>query len=92
MLVRYGWTSSLPASAKKATFKPAPDEWSVNENLAHLIRVSGTQSFIADLISGQERYADDYGDNGTPMLKPRFHLPQPEGSTSRKTAKPKPSN
>ena len=51
-------------SEEEATFKPGPDEWSVNENLAHLIQGErGTQSFIAELISGQERYADDYGDN-----------------------------
>lgn len=51
-------------SEEEATFKPGPDEWSVNENLAHLIQGErGTQSFLAELISGQERYADDYGDN-----------------------------
>jgi len=51
-------------SEEEASYKPAPDEWSVKENLAHLIQGErGTQSFLADLTSGQERYADDYGDN-----------------------------
>ena len=49
---------------EEASFKPAPDDWSVKENLAHLIQGErGTQSYLAELISGQERYADDFGDN-----------------------------
>ena len=49
---------------EEASYKPAPDEWSVKENLAHLIQGErGTQSYLAELISGQERYADDFGDN-----------------------------
>jgi uncharacterized protein YndB with AHSA1/START domain len=51
-------------SEEEASFKPARAEWSVKENLAHLIQGErGTQSYLADLVSGQERYADDFGDN-----------------------------
>ena len=49
---------------EEASFKPAPDEWSLKENLAHLIQGErGTQSYITELVTGHERYADDFGDN-----------------------------
>jgi uncharacterized protein YndB with AHSA1/START domain len=49
---------------EEASFKPAPDEWSINENLAHLIHSErGYQIYTAELITGHERHYDDFGDN-----------------------------
>jgi len=48
----------------EASFKPAPDEWSIKGNLAHIIQGErGYQSWITELIGGYERVADDYGGN-----------------------------
>lgn len=49
---------------KEADFKPAPDEWSINEVIAHLIHGErDNQSYINDLVYSQERVSDGYGDN-----------------------------
>ncbi len=51
-------------SEAEASFKPTPDEWSIKENIAHLIHGErGFQSFMAELIDGNERHVDDWGDN-----------------------------
>jgi uncharacterized protein YndB with AHSA1/START domain len=47
-----------------AAFKPSPDEWSIKENLAHLLQGERYNHFyIAELVFGQERFSDDFGDN-----------------------------
>lgn len=48
----------------EASFKPAPNEWNIKENIAHLIHGErGYQSFMAELVDGNERHVDDWGDN-----------------------------
>lgn len=48
----------------EAAFKPGPEEWNIKENIAHLIHGErGFQSFITELIDGNERHVDDWGDN-----------------------------
>ena len=47
-----------------AAKKPAKNEWSANEILAHLIEGErGTHDFIHNLVFSQERVSDGYGDN-----------------------------
>jgi len=51
-------------SENEASFKPAPNEWSIKEVVAHLIQ--GEQAWhqsLADSVEGQERWSDDYGGN-----------------------------
>jgi uncharacterized protein YndB with AHSA1/START domain len=49
---------------EEASFKPSPEEWSIKENLAHLLQGERYNHFyIAELVFGQERFSDDYGDN-----------------------------
>ncbi len=46
----------------EASHKPSPNEWCIKEILAHLI--AGERSghfYVAELVGGQERWADDYG-------------------------------
>ncbi|MGB3702608.1 MAG: SRPBCC domain-containing protein [Anaerolineales bacterium] len=51
-------------SEEQASFKPAPSEWSIKGNLAHFIQGERFfQQYIGELVSGQERFADDYGGN-----------------------------
>jgi uncharacterized protein YndB with AHSA1/START domain len=51
-------------SEEEATYKPAPDEWSLKGNLAHFIQGErGFHTYINGLVSGYERFADDYGGN-----------------------------
>ena len=51
-------------SEQQASFKPAPDEWSAKEVLAHLIQSERfQQSFAAELVNGYERQADGFGGN-----------------------------
>jgi uncharacterized protein YndB with AHSA1/START domain len=51
-------------SEEQASFKPAPGEWSIKENLAHLIHSQrGWHTSISDLIEGQEAQYDDFGGN-----------------------------
>jgi uncharacterized protein YndB with AHSA1/START domain len=48
----------------EASYKPAPEEWSVKEILAHLIHSErGLQSLVTDMYAGYERVADDFGGN-----------------------------
>jgi hypothetical protein len=55
---------------QEASFKPAPDEWNIKENLAHLIHSErGNQFYTAELITGFERHQDDYGDNVNPQIE-----------------------
>jgi len=47
-----------------ASFKPAPDEWSLKGSLAHFIQGERFfQQYIAELVDGYERFADGYGGN-----------------------------
>jgi hypothetical protein len=51
-------------SEEEASFKPSPSEWSIKGNLAHFIQGERFfQQYIAELVSGYERFADDYGGN-----------------------------
>jgi uncharacterized protein YndB with AHSA1/START domain len=48
-------------SEQEAEFKPAPDEWSAKETLAHLIiGERETQAWVADLINDDERWSDRF--------------------------------
>jgi len=51
-------------SEDAASYKPAPDEWSAKEILAHLIHGQrDTQESIVQMIGGHEQWADDWGGN-----------------------------
>jgi hypothetical protein len=51
-------------SDAEAAYKPAPDQWNALEVVAHLLLGERYTSMgIVDLISGQERWSDDYGSN-----------------------------
>ena len=51
-------------SEEEASFKPGESEWSIKENLAHFIQGERFfQQYMAELVSGFERFADDYGGN-----------------------------
>ncbi|HJW90745.1 MAG TPA: SRPBCC domain-containing protein [Anaerolineales bacterium] len=57
-------------SEAQASFKPGPVDWSLKGVLAHLIQGErGWHSFISDLINGQERVSDDYGDNVNAVIE-----------------------
>lgn len=49
---------------EEASYKISPEEWNVKEVLAHLLQGERFYHFyIAELVSGYERWADDYGGN-----------------------------
>lgn len=49
---------------EEASFKSSPEEWSIKENLAHLLQGERYNHFwIAELVFGEERFSDGYGDN-----------------------------
>lgn len=49
---------------EEASYKISPEEWNVKEVLAHLLQGERFYHFyIAELVSGQERWADDYAGN-----------------------------
>jgi uncharacterized protein YndB with AHSA1/START domain len=51
-------------SEAEASYKPARDEWSVKEVLAHLIHGERDGlSYVPDLVDGQARWSDDWADN-----------------------------
>ncbi|MFL7894387.1 MAG: SRPBCC domain-containing protein [Anaerolineales bacterium] len=51
-------------SEEEASFKPAPGEWSIKGVLAHFIHGErGYQEYMAELVGGHERFADDYAGN-----------------------------
>ena len=51
-------------SESEAEFKPAQEEWSIKEVIAHLIHVErDTQAYINDVVFSQERVSDGYSDN-----------------------------
>lgn len=51
-------------SEEEASLKPSPSEWSIKGNIAHFIHGERFwPQFIVELISGYERFADDYGGN-----------------------------
>ncbi len=49
---------------EEAVYKPAPDEWSIKETLAHLVQSEqGLNTWISGVISGYRPHYDDYGGN-----------------------------
>jgi uncharacterized protein YndB with AHSA1/START domain len=57
-------------SEAEASFKPAPDEWSIKQVLAHLLQGERFfQSYLLELVGGQERWSDDYGGNEEVMIQ-----------------------
>jgi uncharacterized protein YndB with AHSA1/START domain len=49
---------------EEASFKPSEEDWSIKENLAHLIHGERYNHFyISELVFAEERYSDGYGDN-----------------------------
>jgi hypothetical protein len=51
-------------SDEEASFQPQPGEWSIKEVLAHLIQGERFWQFrVAELVGGQERWADSYSGN-----------------------------
>ncbi|MFM8321032.1 MAG: SRPBCC domain-containing protein [Chloroflexota bacterium] len=57
-------------SDAQASYKPAANEWSVKDVLAHLLNSErGYQQYVADLVCGQERWADDYAGNLDAQVK-----------------------
>lgn len=52
------------ASEEECSHKPAPEEWSVKEVMAHLIQSElGWQNYASEIITGSESAYDDYGGN-----------------------------
>lgn len=57
-------------SEEEASFKPDATEWSIKENLAHFIQGERFfHQYMAELVSGYERFADDYGGNVDEILQ-----------------------
>jgi uncharacterized protein YndB with AHSA1/START domain len=55
---------------EEASFKPGPQEWSLKGNLAHFIQGERYfQQYIAELVDGYERFADDFGGNIDPFIE-----------------------
>ena len=55
---------------EEASFKPGPKQWSLKGNLAHFIQGErGFQQYIAELVDGYERFADDYGGNSDAFIE-----------------------
>ena len=53
----------------EASFNPADSGWSVKRNLGHFIHGERSyQIYIGDMVSGYERYADDWGGNVNELL------------------------
>jgi uncharacterized protein YndB with AHSA1/START domain len=49
---------------EEASFKPSPSDWSIKGVLAHLIHSEQLyRSYIDELVGGNERFADEYGEN-----------------------------
>jgi uncharacterized protein YndB with AHSA1/START domain len=56
-------------SEEEASFNPNESGWSVKRNLGHFIQGERSyQQYIADMVSGYERYADDWGGNVNELL------------------------
>jgi len=54
----------------EAAHRPRPDEWNAKEILAHLIHNErAALEFIEDLVAGQERVSDGFGDNVTSKVE-----------------------
>jgi len=57
-------------SEEEAAFRPGPSEWSIKDNIAHFIQGERFfQQYMAELVSGFERFADDYGGNVNEILE-----------------------
>lgn len=57
-------------SEEESAFKPGPSEWSIRDNIAHFIQGERFfQQYIIELVSGFERFADDFGGNITELLE-----------------------
>ncbi|HEX9618291.1 MAG TPA: SRPBCC domain-containing protein [Anaerolineales bacterium] len=49
---------------EEASFKLSSNDWSIKENIAHLLQGERYNHFyIAELVFGEERFSDGYGDN-----------------------------
>jgi len=49
---------------EEAAFKPAPEEWSVKEVIAHFIQGERfTHQYISEMVFSEERVSDGYGEN-----------------------------
>ena len=56
-------------TGEEAAFKPAPEAWSLKGNLAHFIQGERFyQQYIAELVDGYERIADDFGGNSDAFI------------------------
>jgi len=57
-------------SEEEASFKPSASEWSIKGNLGHFIQGErGYLQYIGDLVSGHERFSDDFGGNIDEMIE-----------------------
>lgn len=55
---------------EEASYKIAPDEWSLKEVMAHFIHDERyTHHFIAELVFSEERVSDGYGENFQPYIE-----------------------
>lgn len=62
-------------SESEAEFKPAREEWSIKEVIAHLIHVErDTQAYINDVVFSQERVSDGYSDNLNARVAATAHV------------------
>jgi uncharacterized protein YndB with AHSA1/START domain len=51
-------------SEEQAASRPAPDEWSAKDTLAHLIHGErGWQQWVGDMVGGHQPFYDDWGGN-----------------------------
>jgi hypothetical protein len=58
---------------EEASYRPAPTEWCIKEVLAHLIHGERSrQTFIVDLMGGQEPIYDNYSGNVTEQVEATF--------------------
>ena len=57
-------------SEEEASFKPAPNEWSIKEVMAHIIQGERYgQYYLLELVGGQERWSDSYVGNENIMIQ-----------------------
>jgi len=51
-------------TGEESVYKPAPEEWSIKETLAHLVQSEqGLNTWLSGVISGYRPHYDDYGGN-----------------------------
>lgn len=55
---------------EEATFKPAPEEWSIKEIIAHFIQGERfTHQYLSEMVFSEERISDGYGENLQPYIE-----------------------